>query len=127
MDISIIRQMHVASVTLSFTLFFLRGLWMLQGTLTQRGRWVRVAPHLVDTVLLASAVALVVALALPVLETPWLLAKIAALLLYIVLGSVALRRGKTQRIRTMAWLAALLVFVYMVGTAIRHNSLSWLG
>lgn len=127
MDISIIRHLHIASVVLSFTLFFLRGLWMLQGTLAQRGRWVRIAPHLVDTGLLASAVALVLALGLPVLETPWLLAKIAALFLYIVLGSMALRRGKTPRSRLLAWLAALAVFVYMVGAAVRHTPLSWLG
>lgn len=127
MDIPVIWWVHVGSVVLSFSLFFLRGLWMLLGTLAQRGRWVRVAPHVVDTLLLASAIALVVTLGLPVLETPWLLAKIAALLLYIVLGSIALRRGSTPQIRRLAWLAALAVFAYMVGVAVRHTPLSWLG
>jgi uncharacterized membrane protein SirB2 len=126
MNISAIWWLHVGSVALSFSLFFLRGLWMWQGTLMQRGRWVRIAPHVVDTLLLLSAITMVVMLSLPVLETPWLLAKIAALLLYIVLGSVALRRGKTPEIRLLAWLAALLVFVYIVGAAVRHNPLSWL-
>lgn len=127
MEIQTIWWVHVSSVVLSFTLFFLRGVWMWQGILAQRGRWVRIAPHMIDTLLLSSAIALVVTLGLPVLETPWLLAKIAALLLYIVLGSVALRRGKTRRIRAMAGLAALLVFFYMVGVAVRHAPLSWLG
>ncbi len=126
MNISTVWWLHVGSIGLSFSLFFLRGLWMWQGTLAQRGRWVRIAPHVVDTLLLLSAITMVVMLSLPVLDTPWLLAKIAALLLYIVLGSVALRRGKTQRVRTMAWLAALLVFVYIVGAAVRHSPLSWL-
>jgi uncharacterized membrane protein SirB2 len=127
MNISAIWWVHVGSVALSFSLFFLRGLWMWQGTLVQRERWVRIAPHVVDTLLLTSAIAMVVMLSLPVLDTPWLLTKIAALLLYIVLGSVALRRGKTRRIRMTAWLAALVVFGYMVGAAVRHSPLSWLG
>lgn len=125
MSISTVWWLHVGSVVLSFSLFFLRGLWMWQGTLAQRGRWVRIAPHVVDTLLLLSAITMVIMLSLPVLDTPWLLAKIAALLLYIVLGSVALRRGKTPEIRLLAWLAALLVFVYIVGAAVRHNPLSW--
>lgn len=127
MSISAIWWVHVGSVALSFSLFFLRGLWMWQGVLAQRGRWVRVAPHVVDTLLLTSAIALVINLGLPVLETSWLIAKIAALLLYIVLGSVALRRGKTPEIRLLAWLAAVCVFAYMVGAAVRHSPLSWLG
>lgn len=127
MTISTVWWLHVGSVGLSFSLFFLRGLWMSQDTLAQRGRWVRIAPHVVDTLLLLSAITMVVILSLPVLDTAWLLAKIAALLLYIVLGSVALRRGKTRRIRMTAWLAALVVFGYMVGAAVRHSPLSWLG
>ena len=93
---SSIKIIHLTSILLSFSLFFLRGLWMWQGTLVQRERWVRIAPHVVDTLLLTSAIAMVVMLSLPVLDTPWLLTKIAALLLYIVLGSVALRRGKVR-------------------------------
>jgi uncharacterized membrane protein SirB2 len=56
---------------------------------------------------------------------PWLAAKIAGLLAYIVLGAIALRRGRTKRIRTAALLAALVVFGYIVGTALQRDPL-WL-
>jgi len=62
-------------------------------------RWVRVLPHVVDTALLASAIALAVALGQYPLVNGWLTAKLAGLLAYIVLGSIALKRGRTRKIR----------------------------
>ena len=71
--------------------------------------------------LLASAVTLAWQLGISPLFTPWLAAKVVALLLYIALGTVALKRGKTRRIRLIAWLTAQLVFFYMVSVAITHD------
>jgi uncharacterized membrane protein SirB2 len=59
------------------------------------------------------------------LEQPWLATKIVALLLYIVIGSVAIKRGKTRRIRLIAWIAAQGVFFYIVSVALTHNPLPW--
>ncbi|MDO8990261.1 MAG: SirB2 family protein [Sideroxyarcus sp.] len=120
-----LKHIHIASVTLSYTLFFLRGVWMLRDSPISQQRWTRIAPHVVDSVLLASAIALAWQLGFSPLEQPWLAAKIAALLLYIVIGSVALKRGKTKRIRLFAWLAAQLVFVYIVSVAMTHNPAPW--
>ncbi len=125
MDAALLKLLHVASVALSYALFFLRGVWMLRGTLAMRGRWVRIAPHVVDSVLLASAVLLAVRLGFSPLNAPWLLTKIAALLLYIALGAVALRRGRTQRIRLAAWLSAQAVFFYIVSVAVTHDPAPW--
>lgn len=86
-------------------------------------RWVRIAPHVNDTVLLASGIALAWTLGISPLEHAWLGAKIIALLAYIGLGTVALKRGKTRGQRIAAWLAALAVFGYMLGVAHTHSPL----
>ncbi len=125
MGAALLKHLHVASVALSYSLFFLRGVWMLRGTLATRGRWVRIIPHVVDSVLLASAIALAVQLGFSPLNAPWLTAKIVALLLYIALGAVALRRGRTKGIRFAAWLSAQAVFFYIVGAAVTHDPASW--
>jgi len=57
------------------------------------------------------------------LAAPWLMAKIIALLLYILLGTIAIKRGKTRKIRLAAWLAAQLVFIYIVSVALTHNAM----
>lgn len=125
MDALQLKHLHVTCVALSYALFFLRGVWMLRGTLAQQGRWVRIVPHMVDTVLLGSAIALAVQLGISPVSAPWLMAKIIALLLYIALGAVALRRGRTQRIRLAAWLSAQAVFFYIVSVAVTHDPAPW--
>lgn len=117
MSYALIKATHIASAALSFGLFFLRGLWMLHAPQRLHLPWVRVLPHVIDTVLLASAIALAVLSRQYPGELPWLTAKIAALLIYIGLGTVALKRGRTRGIRTLAWFAALGVFVYIVAVA----------
>jgi uncharacterized membrane protein SirB2 len=121
----ILKVIHVGSVSVSFGLFFLRGWWMLHDAPHLRQRWVRIAPHLVDTVLLTSAIALAASLGYSPLDTPWLAAKIAALLVYIGLGTVALKRGRSRSIRLSAWLAALTVFLYIASVAVCHTPAPW--
>ncbi len=125
MDSTVIKSIHIASVALSYSLFFVRGVWMLRGSPLLQRRWVRVAPHMVDTVLLGSAILLAWRLGFSPLEHSWLAAKIIALLLYIVIGSVAIKRGKTRRIRLIAWLTAQAVFFYIVSVAVTHDPLPW--
>jgi uncharacterized membrane protein SirB2 len=118
----LVKQVHVLAVFLSFTLFFLRGLWMLADSPRLRHSWVRITPRVVDTVLLGSgAIALTLLLGQYPLQTTWLTAKVVALAVYICLGMVALKRGKTKRARTIAWICALLVFAYIVAVAHSHD------
>ena len=112
-------------MALSYSLFFLRGVWMLRDSRSLQQRWVKFAPHAVDTVLLVSAFALAWQLGISPLSTPWLAAKIVALLLYITIGTIALKHGKTKRIRLFAWLAAQMVFFYIVSVAVTHNPAPW--
>lgn len=90
---------------------------MLRGSTLLQARWVKITPHVVDTLLLASGVGLVFALRLYPTQHPWLVAKLVALVLYIVLGTVALKRGRTRGVRTAAWVAALAVFFYILAVA----------
>lgn len=110
---------------LSYALFFLRGMWMLRTSLVLQARWVKVLPHVVDTLLLGSAIMLAVQLNISPLSAPWLMAKIIALLCYIGLGMLAIKRGRTRRIRLAAWLAAQAVFFYIVAVALVHDPLPW--
>jgi len=113
----LLKTIHVSAVALSGAGFFARGLGHFTGAQWVRSRASRVLPHVVDTVLLASAVALAVALRISPLAAPWLLAKIVGLCAYVGLGTVALRFGRSRRIRIGAWLAALLAFTYIVSVA----------
>lgn len=123
MDYLLLKQVHMATAAVSFSLFLLRGFWMLQNSPRLRALWVRVVPHLNDTLLLASAIAMVVISRQYPVEQHWLTAKVLALLLYIGLGMVALKRGRTRAVRVLAWLAALAVFLYIVAVAVSRNPL----
>lgn len=118
---SVIKQLHVATVVVSFVLFFARGVWMITDSPLLQRRGVRVVPHINDTVLLAAGVTLAVLLHQYPLVHGWLTAKVLALVAYIGLGMVALRRGRTKGIRVAAWIAALLAFVYMLAVAVTKS------
>jgi len=117
----LIKAVHVGSVVVSFSLFFVRGLWMMRAPARLAQAWVRVLPHIVDTLLLASALTLsALSRQYPFVE-PWLTAKVVALLAYILIGMFALRRGSSRAVRITAWCVALGVFVYIVGVALTRN------
>jgi len=122
---SFLLTLHIAAVMLSGTLFLVRGAAMLsRADWHRRGIW-RVLPHMVDSVLLAAAVGLVVVLNGQPLSQPWLYAKLIALVGYIVLGSIALKRGRSYRQRLLAFAGAVLVFAYIVGVALNRSPTSW--
>lgn len=116
-----IKHIHVATVVLSFSLFFIRGLWMIADSPRLQRGWVRVLPHVNDTILLASAITLTTLVEQYPFTNNWLTAKVLALLLYIGLGMVALRRGKTRKVRVAAWIGALIAFAYIVSVAISRH------
>lgn len=126
-DFALLKTIHVTSVMTSYALFFARGAWMMRGSMLPRRGWVHIAPHVVDTVLLASAVAMVVMSRQYPFAAPWLTAKLVALLAYIGLGMMALRYGATRRTRIAAWLAAQAVFAYIVAVALTRSPLLWAG
>lgn len=123
---SFLLTTHAACALLTISGFILRGYWMLQGSPLLRHPVTRVAPHVVDALFLASGIALIVEIRLAVLQNGWLLAKFAGLLLYIALGMIALRFGRSRETRMTAFIAAIAVFAYIVGAALSKSPASWL-
>jgi uncharacterized membrane protein SirB2 len=121
----LLKYVHVSMAILTISGFVLRGFWMLSGSDKLDLRVVRIAPHIIDTLFLLSGIALIVILQLPVLQQPWLIAKIAALIAYIVLGAIALRRGRSKKVRTTAFGLALIAFFYIAGVALGKSTASW--
>jgi uncharacterized membrane protein SirB2 len=106
-----IKSIHVGSVGLSIAGFVARGVLMLRGSRLLEACFVRVAPHVVDTVLLAEY---------PFVDG-WLSAKVLGLAAYIALGTIALKRGRSRRVRAAAFAAALAAVAYVVTVAIAHD------
>jgi uncharacterized membrane protein SirB2 len=121
-----LKLVHMTAAALTISGFILRGFWMLSDSENLQHPLVRVLPHIIDTVFLLAGIGLVMTLHLPVLLPGWLQIKIAALLVYIVLGTIALKRGKTKRVRAIAFVLALLTFAYVVGVALNKSAASWL-
>ena len=122
-----LKALHVACVAASYALFFTRGVWMARQSAMLHRRWVKILPHVVDTVLLASAIALAVMIRQYPLVSGWLTAKAAGLVVYIGLGMIALGRGKSRGKRIAAWIAAQIVFFYIVAVAVTRDPLPWPG
>lgn len=121
-----LRHLHVGLVTASGTLFALRALAHLAGARWPLRMPARAASWIVDTALLASGAALWAALRIDPLAQPWLATKLALLLVYVALGTMALRRARTTGAR-LAWtLAALGCFGFMVTVARAHHPLGLL-
>ena len=122
----LVKHLHITCAVLSGSFFLLRGVWMLLESDALQRRWVKVVPHVVDTVLLTSALTMVFWSAQYPFVQPWLTAKVLALLAYIVLGTIALKRGQTKATRTAALVAALAVFAYIVLVALSRKAMPFL-
>lgn len=117
-DYPTLKAIHVASALLSIAGFAARGALMLAQSPLLRRRFMRIAPHLVDTVLLGSAILLAWRSGQYPIEQVWLTAKVVALVVYIVLGSIALSRGRTRGVRAVAFVLALCTALYIVSVAV---------
>lgn len=118
-----VKHLHMSCAALSIFLFLLRGIWMLRDSPQGERPWVKGVPHLVDSVLLACAITMVVWSGQYPFVQPWLGAKVVALVLYIVLGVVALKPGRPKAVRAAAFGAALLTVSYIVAVALTRQVL----
>jgi len=124
------KSIHVGCVVISLAGFAARAALMLRGSNWLRTRFVRVAPHVVDTLLLVSALWLCWLLGQYPFVQGWLTAKVLGLLAYIGFGTVALRRGRTLPVRAAALGGAALSAAYVVAVALTRDPrgpLVWLG
>ena len=112
-----VKYIHVTAITLSISGFIFRVFLKLNDSPYQTKYWFKKLPHKVDIILLASALTMVYILGVNPFTTFWIAEKIIGLLIYIMLGMVALRWGKTKNIKIMAAGLAVMVFSYIVYVA----------
>ncbi|HJV75015.1 MAG TPA: SirB2 family protein [Noviherbaspirillum sp.] len=118
-----IKHIHMTFAALSGTLFFVRGIWMLRESPLLQKRWISRSSYVIDTVLLGSAIVMMIwSSQYPFVQT-WLTVKVLAVIAYIVAGAVALTRGKTRGTRTLAFVTALLLLAYIVKLALTRQLL----
>lgn len=121
--------LHVITVILSGSFFFVRGIWMLTASELLDRRFVKIAPHINDTLLLTAAIVIAVLTGQYPFVSDWLTAKFFALIAYIVLGIYALRLGPSLAVRAGCFLLALITFCYLVSVALTRSPwgpLAWL-
>jgi len=117
----LLKWSHVSTVVLSGIGFVLRYALVRPGSPAARTALVRIAPHVVDATLLATAISLAWLMRVNPLAVPWLGAKLVGLVLYILLGTIALKRGRSPRMRAGAFLGAITCYAYIVSVAVTKD------
>jgi uncharacterized membrane protein SirB2 len=120
-----VKYTHVGSVFLSFALFLLRGALMFGDVAWRNHKLLRVGPHVVDTVLLGSALVLAWLLGQYPFVHSWLTVKVLALVVYIVLGSLALKRARSSQLRAVYFALSIVTFLFIVSVARAHHPLGF--
>lgn len=126
-DYLTVKLIHQIAVALSIAGFAARGAAALRDAAWLRTRLARTVPHVVDTVLLVSGVAMAWMLHLTAGNAPWLVAKIAGLIVYIAFGIVALRPATPGRVRVAAFAAAIVTALWIVSVALTKNPWGFFG
>ncbi len=117
-----VKHMHMTFAVLSLLLFVVRAGWAVSGSTMLTRPFFRIAPHVIDTLLLVCGLYLLHFIGMQ----PFIIAKLIGLVLYIGLGTMAIKRANTSGQKAVFAILAVLVFVYILGAAIRHSPWSWL-
>lgn len=118
-----LRSIHIGLALLSVTIFMLRGGLMLADSPARHAPWLRYPSMLVDTLLLTAALMLTTVIHQYPFSTSWLTTKVVLLVVYIVLGTIALKRGRTRGVRVVAFVGALLTVGFIFTVARAHHPL----
>jgi len=118
-----LKYLHITCAVLSISGYLVRGVWMMRESPWLQKKWVKVAPHVIDTLLLGAGIWLAIRIQQYPFVQGWLTAKVLALIAYIVVGAIGLKYGKTREIRIAAWLGAIVIFGYIVLVALTRQVL----
>lgn len=121
-----LKTLHVTCAMLSITGYVIRGMWMINDSPWLGKKWVRIVPHVIDTLLLGAGIWLALLIRQYPFVQGWLTAKVLALIAYIVVGAIGLKYGKTRKIRIAAWLGAIAIFGYIVLVALTRQVLPFI-
>lgn len=122
---SFVKPLHVALAVLAAASFSLRGYWMLARSPRLEMPAVRRLPHVIDSLLLLTGLGMAIGLAVSPFAHPWFAAKLAAIVVYVAAGHVALKRGRTYRQRALAFAVSLVVLAYIFAVAMSRDP--WVG
>ncbi len=117
------KHLHMTAVGLSILLFIFRFIWSQFDASVLSKKWVKILPHIVDTVLLASAIWLCVILSQYPFVNAWLTFKVVGVVLYIVFGLFALKKAKTTMGKWSFFVAALAVLMATAMVAVTKQPL----
>lgn len=117
-----IKTLHITTVTISILLFISRGVWIYVLKKQLAAKWIRILPHINDTILLLTGITLAIQIQQYPFIHHWLTVKIICLLAYIMLGMIAMKWGVNKTKGFIAWLSAIAIFGFMVSVAISKNS-----
>ncbi len=123
---SVLKQLHMACAILSISGFVLRGIWAIFDSPLLQKKWVKVLPHVIDTIFLIAGLWLAALIQQYPGSHNWLTAKVVGLLVYIVLGVMTLRLRQSKPLQVSAFVLAVTTFLYIYGVALHHNAASWL-
>ena len=126
MDYLLVKHLHMTMAYMSICLFIFRSILSVSESALLQHKLVKILPHIIDSLLLLFAVLLMLMIKQYPFADAWLTAKFIALLAYIIVGSIAIKRGKTALIRLWAGIFSVLIFTYIVGVAKAHHVGSWL-
>ncbi|MCC4264375.1 SirB2 family protein [Oceanimonas baumannii] len=122
-----VKHAHMMFAIISIVLFMLRAWLAVPSPARINNKLLKILPHINDTLLLLCGIWLAVSInQIPFGNSPWLTAKVIGLVCYIIVGTIAIKRGKTRGQRLTAALAAIAIFAYIYGAAISKSPLSWL-
>lgn len=121
MNFHLVKYLHLVTVAASFALFFIRGVWVLRAYPRPEEQWVRLLPHAIDTLVLVSGVALIALAWEGRWPEEWLIWKLVFVLLYAVLMVIVLRLAKQRWQKALAWVAAMLMFLFVATVAVLHH------
>lgn len=114
-----LKAFHIALAYLTVAGFVIRGVWAMTGSALRDEKWVRIAPHVIDTLLLTLGVVLAIRLSVSPFSG-WLAAKLVALLVYIGLGVVTMR-ATSRQVRMLAFVGALVSVLYIFAVAVSRS------
>lgn len=116
-----LKYLHILCVASSFALFFIRGVWVMRSYPPAQEPWVRVLPHAIDGLLVATALGMLAVGPRTLWDGNWMVVKIALVLVYVATSLYALRFAKSTIQKIVLWCAALVVFLFATTVAVLHH------
>ena len=117
-----IKLIHMSTAVISISLFMLRMYWQMADSGIMKKKWLKIIPHVNDTILLTAAIILSINIQQYPFVHDWLTAKLIALLAYILLGMFALKRAKTKFQKLVYFYLAIFMFAYIVMVALTRSA-----